>query len=317
MPRLLRWKLLQFVGAVLIAVACIGLLLVWSGSFQEYFGWRLLGLLLAVVVGFAGVKAYQFGQGHSARSAAAVTREDRRPPVVYLRSFQDDPVAAKGFAPQLVMSFLEFVNTEEEQLTEVLSEIGPFIAIGRPGERLPTIGASRMYVTDAEWRARVLELMSAARLVTIRAGSTQGIWWEIETAVRTLQPEKLVFLLPYTKAQYEVFRQKAESYLPCRLPDYISPEIAIGSLRGILYFGPGWKPHYGAIKKLRVGSWKPMARIYKYTFAPVFKQLNVKWKPPGNWHLLLLAVLVFVVPFVAMYILFLLMKLLRLLGVHL
>ncbi len=209
------------------------------------------------------------------------------------------------------MSFLEFVNTEEEQLTEVLSEIGPFIAIGRPGERLPTIGASRMYVTDAEWRARVLELMSAARLVTIRAGSTQGIWWEIETAVRTLQPEKLVFLLPYTKAQYEVFRQKAESYLPCRLPEYISPEIAIGSLRGILYFGPGWKPHYGAIKKLRVGSWKPMARIYpistlsrRFSNSSMVKFLETPRELCGTWASCSRCSYFLVCSFVAMYILF-------------
>ena len=66
---------------------------------------------------------------------------DSRPHVLYLRSFQTDAstpfkVLASGF------------TTEEEQLADVLRPLGEMVAIGRPGESLPTPGAARTYATD-------------------------------------------------------------------------------------------------------------------------------------------------------------------------
>jgi hypothetical protein len=49
--------------------------------------------------------------------------------------------------------------TEEEQLAMVMNEIGPFIAIGRPGEQWPELGAARMYVGDDEWQATINNLI--------------------------------------------------------------------------------------------------------------------------------------------------------------
>jgi hypothetical protein len=51
-----------------------------------------------------------------------------------------------------------------------MSKIGPFVAIGRPGERLPQLGAIRLYVADPEWQEMVTRLMSEAALVVLRAG---------------------------------------------------------------------------------------------------------------------------------------------------
>ena len=44
------------------------------------------------------------------------------------------------------------------------------VAIGKPGEDLPTPGAARIYVSDEEWKEEVKRRMRAARLVVIRAG---------------------------------------------------------------------------------------------------------------------------------------------------
>jgi hypothetical protein len=311
-------KLLQCFGAVLVAIATITLLSVLS--LHEAFGWRMVGVLLAIALGIPGGLAYRFGASYSARSAAALTSIDSRPPVIYLRSFQDDPVAAKGFTPHSALPFLEFANTEEEDLAGVMNEIGPFVAIGRPGERLPRTGAARMYVTDAEWRERVLQLISSARLVVIRAGYTNGLWWEVETAVKTVKAEKLIFLLPFTAKQYEAFRLKANNYLPCSLPDYRPMNkrmLEIGSVRGFLYFEPNWTPHYLELKPLKVGSLRPLARIFKLTLEPVFRQLNVPWKAPANWYIfLLLIVSPFAIAFLSLIMFAWVLKLLRFLGLR-
>jgi hypothetical protein len=275
-------------------------------------GPRILGVLLATVVGCAGALAYKSGAQHSARPANELLSRDPRPPVIYLRSFQDDPVAAQGIAlPHQSLGFLQFTNSEEQQLASVASEIGPFIAVGKPGEPLPQIGAARMYLKNAEWQPRVLQLMQSARLVLLRAGRTEGLWWEVATAVKTVKPERLVFLLPYNAAQYEVFRQRAESFLPCRLPGYKKPQIRLGTIQGILYFEPDWTAHFQELKRLKVGSFQPLARIYKFAFQPVFKQLNIPWKHPGYWHVLLLLLLPFLATFLVMGLLALLVKLSR------
>jgi hypothetical protein len=79
--------------------------------------------------------------------------------------------------------------------------------------------------------------MSRARIVVLRAGQTPGFWLGVERVAREVNPVKPVFLLPYDAAQYEIFRQRADKYLPCRLPPYprrAGP--AIGSIRTILFF---------------------------------------------------------------------------------
>ena len=90
--------------------------------------------------------------------------------MLYLQSFEDDERGAR----------MKGSLTEEEHLANVLSQIGPFLAIGRPGERLPEVGASRIYVGDEDWQSEVRELLGTARLVIIRTGRTMGLGWGIE-----------------------------------------------------------------------------------------------------------------------------------------
>ena len=68
-------------------------------------------------------------------------------------------------------------TTEEEQLLKALRGVGSAVAIGRPGENLPQIGAQRVYYDDNEWRNRVEKLIRSARLVIIRTGVGKGWRW--------------------------------------------------------------------------------------------------------------------------------------------
>jgi len=65
------------------------------------------------------------------------------------------------------------LQTEEVIVARVMNQVGPFIAIGKPGEELPDLGAARTYVGSANWQDKVNELVPRAQLVVFRFG---GEW---------------------------------------------------------------------------------------------------------------------------------------------
>jgi hypothetical protein len=72
------------------------------------------------------------GRRMRAATAMAEMRRDPRPPVLYFRSFEDDKV-----------SYFNFNSSFEENLAAVFRDVGPVVAIARPDESLPPIGAAR------------------------------------------------------------------------------------------------------------------------------------------------------------------------------
>jgi hypothetical protein len=121
-------------------------------------------------------------------------------------------------------------------------------------------------------------------LVVLRAGQTDGVWWEVRRAVETLSPERLLLLIPYNKSQYEVFREEARQYLLHELPEYKgAARLLNASIKGYIYFGPDWVPHFVKLKApltRAIGYGGELERKLRSSLRPVFKQLNVRWTPP-------------------------------------
>ena len=87
-----------------------------------------------------GKFCFQQGKKYKVPSAADLLANDVREPVLYLRSFCDYRAAAaipiwKRFSPPPDYS----MAGKEEQVAEVISDIGPFVGIGRPGSKLPDL----------------------------------------------------------------------------------------------------------------------------------------------------------------------------------
>jgi hypothetical protein len=249
---------------------------------------------------------YKEGKHRSAPSAESLMSKDPRPPVLYLRSFQDDPIAAQGKlqygshgAPGGGMAPLSWVaETEEEQLAQVMNEIGPFVALGRPGEMLPEIGAARTYTSNDEWQSKVLNLMDQAKLIVLRAGDTPSFLWEFEAVTKHAKPESVIVLLPYGAPYYNAFRRMIERRLPSlpfSLQNFVSEtpkgnrlsrwlndrnRSDMGSIGGVLYFEPNWRPQLLELKVVRAQIPNPLAEALKITLEPVFKQLGVPWTKP-------------------------------------
>jgi hypothetical protein len=217
-------------------------------------------------------------------------------PILYLRSFLDDEVSAKREVALL---------TEEEELNKAFEEIGPMVAIGRPGEVLPEVGAARAYFSNADWQAAVHHYMEISRLVVLRAGLSKGLIWEIENSVQRLNPSKLILLIPFEKEAYDQFRASVQSLFPKPLPDHSGHDAhrattnangqiekgKYGSLLGLIHFDEDWTAHFEKIcadslpeDYQMIGSQLVVQKVYlmlHYALRPIYARLGMEWDDLG------------------------------------
>jgi hypothetical protein len=227
------------------------------------------------------------GRQYAAQASAKRIISDSKPHLLYLRAFRSDPSTAKQTFDALnFVSALLGLQSEEEQLAEVLQPFGGLIAIGRPGESLPTPGAARIYTSDEEWKDVVKRQIQAAQLVVIRAAAGENVLWELTQAFKILNPQKLLILLLDMKVRdYESFRTKANSILDVPLPE-LTRLRRYWLVSGFIGFDAGWKPSFFALRApfFRGGSFK---RRCKYALKPVFESFGLEWQaPPVLAHVL-------------------------------
>jgi hypothetical protein len=141
------------------------------------------GMLIVFASFIPGVYAMR----RFARSADDVRKRSGAPPVVLLRSFTDESLSWGSYGDR---------QPFERAVSRVLSRFGPFVAIGKPGERVPPFGAARNYINDQTWQVQALELIRSSRLLVMLAGSTKGLKWEFERIIDEGYHSKLLILIP-------------------------------------------------------------------------------------------------------------------------
>lgn len=198
-----------------------------------------------------------------ARSALELLQEGgARRPTFYLRSFRLDEDVAK---PTFFQRFFPLANAEQKA-TAPLRKLGPVIAIGRPGEKLPLLGAARFYVSEELWRAKVADVVKASQLVLWATGITEGLRWEISHLIENLPPEKLVLwahphLLRVSAQEREsgwtIFRRALGNLFPKPLPE------VLGDTR-LICFASDWTPIPIAPR------WRGPATALRSLFSPLY-----------------------------------------------
>ena len=184
----------------------------------------------------------------SQKKGRDILKSDLRKPILYLRSFLHDPLAAFSENDTTLAKYLSLgiplnLNSEEEQIAFAVNKFGPLIAIGDPKESIPQLGASRVYTEHESWKDVVINLIKLSQLVILRVGDTPGFWWEVEMVLKNKSPLKLIFLLPNSKKQYNIFKEKFESISSYRLPlDYDPSEIRNQTFSAVLKFSSTWTP---------------------------------------------------------------------------
>jgi hypothetical protein len=142
--------------------------------------------------------AYSLAQRHLSASASEIRAHDMRPPILLLRSFADDMI---GIVHEFRLAlFQRLSHSFEEVLTEQLWKHGPVIAIGRPGEAVPPLGAAREYVDNQAWQARVEELSSSCSMLVLILGRTEGVLWEIRRIVASGLLDRTLIVFPPIKS---------------------------------------------------------------------------------------------------------------------
>jgi hypothetical protein len=145
-------------------------------------GGHLLITVLAYLpaAGLAG-RLWNRGRRQLAIRVQELRKLDTRPPILLLRSFEDDnlPLEKRHH-------FFWFLFTQRETLTlesfivDQIWRLGPVLAIGNPRDNLSPLGAPREYVSDDDWQAHIRNYLIESAYVVCILGSTPGLSWEYQ-----------------------------------------------------------------------------------------------------------------------------------------
>lgn len=157
-------------------------------------------------------------------------------PILYLRSF--------GLDIRFERSLSSLLGTAEIKLANLLRQIGPLIAIGRPEEHLPPLGAARLYLTENLWRQKLADMVSVSQMIVWTTGVGEGLRWELTYLLKHVPPERLIVWAhpqilfakgPGIEKEWTEFRNGLGQLFPKPLPE------ALGATEFIT-FKPDFEP---------------------------------------------------------------------------
>jgi hypothetical protein len=222
MRRSLGYYLISFgflsTVAALVAIDVAGRALEGLGL-----GYQLFGLILRpfILVSLLALTRFPFriGKRLIAERAHEVGSRDNRAPVLFLRSFADDNIDLPSMSALrrylTGRNFLWNYTTFEEMLVRVFCDCGPVVAIGRPGEMIPPIGAARQWLSNDTWKRHIEELLSQCRVVVMVLGEIRpndGLSWEVQKVFESSNIEKLIIVVPplpetQIRLRWEAYRE--------------------------------------------------------------------------------------------------------------
>ena len=146
---------------------------------------------------FLSGSLYRRARRHALLPAQELRKKEHRPIVLFLRSFVDDQLKIRARAAN-GRSWLErFVKvTFEEVLVDHLWRYGPVVALGKPGDKFPPLGAARDYLPEESWQQKIEQLMTEADIIVVVLGRTEGLAWEITKLTELGLLSNLIFVLP-------------------------------------------------------------------------------------------------------------------------
>jgi hypothetical protein len=184
-----------FVVAIVVGASCLLAL----ALLQQALGLEL-GALIGQAAGLAALWVFYRTMRYAKPRASELRARDTRPPVLILREFGDDGLATARFTPG--RSFEHFFTAE-------LDRIGPTISVGRPGERLAPLGASRDYLDSADWKRVVGTMIEDAAVITFLLGDSENLLWEFRRTIETRGRTRVLVIVPPVSNQAEVRRRWA------------------------------------------------------------------------------------------------------------
>ena len=192
--------------------------------------WKLVSYFMALNAWtIAGCYLLLKSRANFQPKAESLLSVDRRPAILFLRSFSDDEKLRLSASRSSLFDF-----SLEGRLTGHFAASGPFIAIGSTDHETPPAGAARAYFSDDQWQGEVGQWMQTARLIILVAGMTKWVGWELEQALRRGDAGKLIVLFP-EKVRINMFE------VSWRPPFLVIPEqVRMNNTQWELSAGPWW-----------------------------------------------------------------------------
>ena len=179
-------------GSALLAIAKI----IFSDS--NKFGF-ILALLLAVAGFFIGRGLTNAGRRIAQESSASRLSADHRPPILLLRAFSIDGEVTETsmFKQRSFFGWLFGKASFEEELAAIMENLGPPVALGRPGEVLPDYGFARQYTDNSTWRSVVDDYLSRSSWVVILIQQlTPNLIYEVQRSLTSSGSLKTILVPP-------------------------------------------------------------------------------------------------------------------------
>lgn len=243
----------------------------WFGG-SPYLG--VICILPGIGLGVGAALLHRLASSALAPDADEVLKHDTRRPILFLRSHIKDSLwALKGYGGL------------EQDLVDAFENVGPLIALGKPGEQFSVLGAARLYTSHEEWQSKVTELLTIAGSVVYWAGQGgDGLAWEWATIVRCVHPMR-VLVIAEKRDDYNEWCRLAVSHLPMELP--------FPDWKPVKYFDSGfmfdetWKPTRLAPVLVELSDGMDDGPIGKklsvaLTIEPFIKQLSKVNSAPNN-----------------------------------
>lgn len=182
----------------------------------------LLVLVPGALLALAGHAIAVRGRRHVARVYQGNTPPAIEAPILYLRPFMADGYVALLTGSSVLKVVFNWLLDKrertvwwlalvfgmrpryEELLAYAFRRVGPLMAIGDPKERLPLLGATRIYtgepgladsVDDETWRKVVDRQIENAQLILLHVGLSDGLRWEVKRVIQLADPQRVVLCL--------------------------------------------------------------------------------------------------------------------------
>ncbi len=181
----------------------VGVAAIWWSARQSHAGDRVVSWVIPLSSGLALLAAASLATGISKRTLATTqpirfAQSAVHDDTLFLRSFNDDDMRLRGVDPNVgpLNVFQGLTVRFEELVAFLVSKESPLVAIGKPGELLPQLGAVRTYVSDDEWQSAVEATAKRVGSIVLVAGVTDGLEWELSHLRGWGLAQKATILLP-------------------------------------------------------------------------------------------------------------------------
>jgi len=144
------------------------------------------------------LEAFDEWRSASRATAAQLMEVSRLPPILFLRTFDEDDlwVKASNLFDRIVFAHRRRRARLEEAVADESFAYGPVIALSNPKLNLQPLGAARENVSDDHWQDYVTRYIEESQFVILCLGKTDNVRWEIGRILALDAAEKLIVVLP-------------------------------------------------------------------------------------------------------------------------